>query len=118
MSDLVQLGLLGAAFLIVFLLVGRAMKQRDARWESDDWRQKGRGTASFGNALLEIQSFFQPGAKHQVEEVRRVRLEEEESGDRPEAGDDESETWRAFLNDTEGNTLALMSEIAVEDWKL
>jgi len=90
MSDLVQLGLLGAAFLIVFLLVGRAMKQRDARWESDDWRQKGRGTASFGNALLEIQSFFQPGAKHQVEEVRRVRLEEEESGDRPEAGDDES----------------------------
>ncbi len=89
MSDLVQLALLGAAFLVVFLLISRAMQQRDARWESDDWRQKDRGTAGFGNALLEIQSFFQPGARNQVEEVRRVRLEEEESGDPPDAGDDE-----------------------------
>jgi len=91
MSDLVQLAILGATFLIVFLLISRAMKQRDARWESDDWRQKDRGTAGFGNALLEIQSFFQPGAKNQVEEVRRARLEEEESGDPPEAGGDESD---------------------------
>jgi len=91
MSDLAQLALLGAAFLVVFLLVGRAMKRRDARWESDDWRQRDRGTASFGNALLEIQSFLQPGAKHQVEEVRRVRLEEEEAGDPPESGADEAE---------------------------
>lgn len=88
MSDWAQLAILGAAFLIVFLLIGRAMKQRDARWEGDDWRQKGRGTASFGNALLEVQSFFQPGARHQVEEVRRARLEEDESGDPPEASAD------------------------------
>lgn len=88
MSDWAQLAILGAAFLIVFLLIGRAMKQRDARWEGDDWRQKGRGTASFGNALLEVQSFFQPGARHQIEEVRRARLEKDESGDPPEAGAD------------------------------
>lgn len=85
MSDWAQLAILGAVFLIVFLLIGRAMKQRDARWESDDWRQKNRGTASFGNALLEVQSFFQPGARHQIEEVRRVHREEDESGDPPEA---------------------------------
>ena len=80
-----------AAFLIVSLLVGRAMKQRDARWESDDWRQKDRGTVKVGTALLEIQSLFQPGTRHQVEEVRRARLEEEESGDPPEAGDGEDD---------------------------
>lgn len=90
MSDLAQLAILGAVFLVIFLLISRAMKQRADRWESDDWRQKGRGTAGFGNALLEIQSFFQPGAKHQVEEVRRVHLEEEDSGDPPEAGDGEA----------------------------
>ena len=58
MSDLVQLAILGAAFLIVFILIGRAMKQREARWESDDWRQSGRGTVTFGNALLEIHSML------------------------------------------------------------
>jgi len=89
MSDLTQLILLGVAFLVVFVLISRAMKQREARWESDDWRQKDRGTVKVGTALLEIQSMFQPGTRHQVEEVRRARLEEEESGDPPEAGDDD-----------------------------
>jgi len=90
MSDWAQLAVLGAGFLAVFLLVGRAMRKREARWESDDWRQQGRGSANVGNALLEIHSLLQPDRRHQVEEVRRSRLEEEESGDPPEAGDDEA----------------------------
>ena len=88
MSDLAQLAALAAAFLVVFFLVGRAMKQRADRWESDDWRQAERGSVKVGNALLEIHSMLEPDRKHQVEEVRRARLEEEESGDPPEAGTD------------------------------
>ncbi len=92
MSDLLQLALFAAVFLVIFLLITRAMKQRDARWEGDDWRQRDRGSVKVGSALLEIHSMFEPDRKHQVEETRRAHLEEEESGAPPKANGDEPDT--------------------------
>ena len=90
MSDLAQAGILVAALAVVFVLVSWAMRQREARWESDDWRQSQRGSVKVGNALLEVHSLLEPSRRNQVEETQRARLEEEESGDPPVAGDDES----------------------------
>lgn len=81
-----QLGLLAGVSLIAFLLITRAMQQREKRWESDEWRQSERGAVKVGNALLEIHSMLEPDRKHHLEEVRRARLEEEDSGDPPEPG--------------------------------
>ena len=89
MSDWVQLLLLLGAVGVVFLLISRAMAQREARWEGDDWRQEDRPSVKMGTPLLEIQSMFEPDRKNQIEEVRRARLEEEGvGGDPPDADPD------------------------------
>jgi hypothetical protein len=86
MNDWVQLLVLLAVAAALFALLSRAMRKRDERWESDDWRDPGRSSVKFGTPLLEIQSLLEPDRKHQTEETRRVKLEEEESGDPPEPG--------------------------------
>jgi hypothetical protein len=86
MSDLAQLALFGVALITVFLVIGRTMRRREERWESEDWRQPDRGNVKVGNALLEIHSLLQPDRRHQVEEMQRERTEAEESGDPPVPG--------------------------------
>jgi len=86
MSEALQVGLLIASLAVVFVLVSRAMARREARWESDDWRQPDRGGVKVGNALLEIHSLLQPDRRHQLEEVRRERRHDEDSGDPPDSG--------------------------------
>ena len=56
------------------------------------WRRSNhRTTVTVGNALLEIQSFVNPGAREVIEARRREESEESESGDPPEAGDPDAE---------------------------
>ncbi|NKB86815.1 MAG: hypothetical protein GKS06_01145 [Acidobacteria bacterium] len=86
MSDWLQLLVFLLVAAAIFALISRAMRKRDERWESEDWRQPDRDSVKFGTPLLEIQSMLEPDRKHQVEETRRARLEEEESGDPPDAG--------------------------------
>lgn len=90
MSDVVQAAALLLVAIVVFLLISRAMRKREERWESDEWRQEGRPSVGFGNALLQIQALFQPQAKHQVEEVIRQRREDAGPADPPTSGDDGS----------------------------
>lgn len=87
MNDWLQLLVLLAVAALIFAILSRAMRKREERWESDDWREPDRSSVKFGTPLLELQSLLEPDRRHQVEEVRRARLEEEESGDPPEPGE-------------------------------
>ncbi len=86
MSDLTALLVLVGAAIALLYGIGRALKKREERWESDDWRRK-TPTIKVGNALLEIQSLVDPGARAALEERQRERKEEEGEGDPPTAGD-------------------------------
>ena len=88
MSDVVQVAVLLLVAIVVFLLISRAMRKREERWESDEWRQEDRPSVGFGNALLQIQSLLQPQAGHQVEEVMRQRREDAGPADPPAPGDE------------------------------
>ncbi len=87
MSQLGQLALLILLLLGAFLWVGWLMKRREQRWDSDDWRRGGT-SARVGNALLEVQSLLEPDRRHGLQERRRSKRDDEDSGDPPMARDE------------------------------
>jgi hypothetical protein len=47
------------------------------------WRKRKASPGSFGNALMEIESIYNPSKKNVVEEQRRQHEEEDDEGDPP-----------------------------------
>jgi len=65
------------------------LKQRPTRLD-------GRGSSgALGNALLTMQSFFEPGVEHAIEAREEQAEEEEESGDPPVAGQESAPDARS-----------------------
>ncbi len=76
---------IGAVVLLLFIL------DRLALWiEAKGWlyyrKTKHKAKGSLGDAFLEIQSMIEPGKRHVLEEKKREKREESESGDPPIAG--------------------------------
>ncbi len=50
------------------------------------YRYKRASRTAIGNAILELQTIVDPSKRHVIEEKKRIRKEEKDSGDKPQAG--------------------------------
>jgi hypothetical protein len=50
------------------------------------YRYKRCSRTAIGNAMLELQTIVDPSKRHVVEERKRIRKEEKDSDDKPQAG--------------------------------
>jgi hypothetical protein len=50
------------------------------------YRHKPPTRTSIGNAMLELQRIFDPSKQYVVEERKKIKKEEKDSGDKPQAG--------------------------------
>lgn len=79
--------LLGVAVLLggLFLFLDRYLVQQKRHWELDEQERRARrpGFGGVGNALMELHSLVNPGAREAVEEIRREQTEQDDEGDPP-----------------------------------
>ena len=84
-----QLLVFGVLFIYTFRRIARGLHRRGwIRWTMR------RGTSSaLGNAVLGVQSIFQPPVRDVIEVRMEEPSEEGESGDPPEPGESEAEVY-------------------------
>ena len=74
----------------IIAVVGLFLLDKLALWaEERGWiyyRTKRSSSGAIGNAFLELQSFFEPSKRHVIEERKRIKKDQQQSGDKPKAG--------------------------------
>jgi len=50
------------------------------------YRYKRASRTAIGNSILELQAIFDPSKRYVVEERKKIRKEEKDSGDKPKSG--------------------------------
>ena len=73
--------LIGLGFLAVLFILDRLLLGMESRGWIYWRRTKMRRSGGAGNAMQELQGFFQPGQKHIVEARREAHEEQDENGD-------------------------------------
>jgi hypothetical protein len=74
----------GIAIVVLYLLDKIALRAERRGWIY--YRHNRSSGGAIGNAFLELQAFFEPTKRHYVQERQRIKLDVQESGDKPEAG--------------------------------
>ncbi len=68
-------------------VIGLYLLDKLALWaEGRGWiyyRKRRSSGGAIGNAFLELQAFLEPSKRHVVEERKRIRKDEKDSGDKP-----------------------------------
>jgi len=71
-------------------VLGLYLLDRLGLWaERQGWiyyRYKRSSRGAIGNAILELQAIAEPTKRHVIEERKRIRKEEKDSGDKPDTG--------------------------------
>jgi hypothetical protein len=75
-----------AAIGLLFLLDRLALWAEGRGWMY--YRKKQGSSGAVGNAFLEVQTIFEPGKRHILEERMKKSAESQASGDKPKTGDD------------------------------
>jgi hypothetical protein len=74
----------------ILAVAGLYLLDKISLWaEARGWiyyRNKRSSGGAIGNAFLELQAFFEPSKHHVIEERKRIKKEEQQSGDKPQAG--------------------------------